>query len=95
VPGGSLLQSLERRRFAILSACLLMLFVIHPLLPTGSDGEASFALDAALSVVLLAALWSLKWRGSAMLVTLIVMAATLAVVWIAHAAPSRPAMPSP
>ena len=92
MPGGSAVQVLERWRFAVLFACLLMLFVIHPLLPTRLGGEASFALDAALTAVLLAALWSLKWRRSAMLGALFVMAATLAVVWIAHAAPSRPAI---
>lgn len=84
------LQTFERWRFAILLACLLMLFVVHPMLPTSPDGEAPLALDTALSVVLLAALWSLKWRRSAMLVAMVVMAATLTVVWIAHAAPSRP-----
>ena len=92
MPSGSALQVLERSRFTVLFACLLVLFVIHPMLPAGPDGEAPLALDAALTAVLLAALWSLKWRRSAMLVALVMMAATLAVVWIAHAAPSRPAI---
>ena len=81
---------LERRRFAVLFGCLLALFVIHPLVPQHPGGEAPVALDAALTSVLLAALWSLKWRRSAMLGALVVMTGTLVVVWIAHAAPSRP-----
>jgi 4-hydroxybenzoate polyprenyltransferase len=89
VPGGSLFQVLERRRFAVLFACLLTLFAVRPLLPERPDGEAPLALDAALTAVLLAALWSLKWRRSAMLGALVVMAATLAVVWMAHVAPSQ------
>jgi hypothetical protein len=92
VLGGSLLEVFERRRFAVLFGCLLTLFAAHPLLPERPGGEAPLALDAALTAVLLAALWSLKWRRSAMLGALVVMAATLAVVWIAHAAPTRPAI---
>jgi hypothetical protein len=88
----SVLGLLERWRFALLFGCLLTLFVLHPVLLPGPGGEPPLELDAALSMVLLAALWSLDWRRSAILVALVVMAATLAVIWIANVAPSRPAI---
>ena len=86
----SVLQNLERWRFGILLACLLMLFVIQPMLPLRPSGEEPFAMDAALGAVLLAGLWSLKLRRSAMLAALVLITATLAALWTAHSSPSRP-----
>ena len=86
---GSVLQFLERWRFGILFACLLILFVIQPLLPRRPDGEEPFAIDAALAGVLLAGLWSLKWRRSAMLAVLFLISATLAAIWSAHSSPNH------
>ncbi len=66
-----------------------MLFVIQPVLSMQPSGEEPFAVDAALCAVLLAGLWSLRWRRSAMLSVLVLISATLAAVWTAHSAPSR------
>jgi hypothetical protein len=89
VPGGRVLQNLERWRFGILFACLLVLFMIQSALPRRADGEAPFAVDLALGAVLLAGLWSLKWSRPALLALLALVAATLTAVWGAHASPSR------
>ena len=40
MPSGSALQALERWRFAILFACLMMVFVVHPLLPARAPPDA-------------------------------------------------------
>jgi hypothetical protein len=90
VPSGSILQVLERWRFGVLFACLLFLFVIQPVLPRGPGGEEPFAVDAALGAVLLAGLWSLRWGRAARLAALVLIAATLAALWLAHRTPSRP-----
>jgi hypothetical protein len=90
VSSASVLQILERWRFAVLLACLLTMFAMQPLLPVPPQGQEPFAMDVALGAVLLAAIWSLRWRRSAMLAMLLVIGAAQAVLWMAHAAPSRP-----
>jgi len=92
VRNASILQSLEHSRFAILLACLLGLFLVQPMMPLRPNGEERIGADTALAAVLLACLWSVKRRRSAMLAGFVLIAGALAAVWFAHIAPSRPAI---
>ncbi|HEY8156065.1 MAG TPA: ion channel [Myxococcota bacterium] len=85
----SVLQLLERWRFAILLGCLLGLFLIQPMLPLRPDGGEHLGTDTALAFVLLASFWSLGHRASLRLTGLALVAAALTAAWIAHVAPGR------
>jgi hypothetical protein len=88
----SVLQSLERWRFAILLACLLVLFLIHPMLPLRPDGSAHLGTDAALAMVLVACFWSLGRRAALRVAGLALVAIALVAAWIAQVAPGRNAV---
>jgi len=92
VRDASVLQILERSRFAILLGCLLGLFLIQPMMPLKPNGEERIGADTALALVLLACLWSVRRRRSAMLAGLVLIVGALAAVWFAHVAPSHAAV---
>jgi hypothetical protein len=88
----SALRILERSRFAILLACLLLLFLIQPMLPAQANGEERIGADTALVAVLVACLSSLKRDRAVLLVGLVLIAGALAAFWIAHLSLTGPAV---
>ena len=87
-----ILQFLERWRFAILLACLLLLFLIQPMLPLQANGEERIGADTALVVVLVACLSSLRRSRSMLRLGLVLIASALAAFWIAHLVRTGPAV---
>lgn len=77
--------TLRRSKFLMLLICLLGLFAIQPMLPRSQDGAAAIHLDVALSLVLLAGIWSISHRTSLVLACIALVSVGLGAAWLAHA----------
>ncbi|MBS1105469.1 MAG: Ion transport 2 domain protein [Deltaproteobacteria bacterium] len=76
--------TLRRSKFLMLLICLAGLFVVQPMLPRSPGGAAAIHLDVALSLVLLAGIWSISRRTSLLLACVSLISVGLGAAWLAR-----------
>ena len=82
-------ERLLERRFAVLLAALVFLFVVQPMLPRAASGMSVVHADIVLAVVLLAGVWTLSHRKELLLASAFLVLPATALSAFAHAGASR------